>query len=101
MLKAKSLMLAVAAVAIAAAGMAGAAERDANKSTRPAAQQQAGTIDRFEFVGGETGWQLAQHKYEVRGGTFQHSAQCDHAIRTAAAPTQKELEAAKRLYPGG
>lgn len=58
--------------------------------------------DNFESVGGEPGWQLAQHRLVLRGGRFEHSEECDHMIRSAsAAPGPREVETTKQLYPGG
>jgi hypothetical protein len=54
----------------------------------------------FEYVGGETGWQPAGHKFVRVGGAFVHSEECDHAIRVVAGPTPGEIERAKRLSPG-
>jgi hypothetical protein len=54
----------------------------------------------FEYVGGEAGWQLAQHKYEIMNGKLLMSDECDHAIRAAQAPTAEEIDAARRLSPG-
>ena len=58
-------------------------------------------INGFEYVGGDAGWQLAQHKYDFVNGRLAMSDECDHAIRTAAAPTPAEIEATRRLSPGG
>lgn len=78
-------------------------------ATKPASVQpaaiQAATVPRiatdgFEFIGGDTGWQLAQHKYLLVGGRFAHSDECDHAIRTAQAPTPREIESARLASPG-
>ena len=54
----------------------------------------------FEYVGGDAGWQLAQHRYDFVGGRFTMSDECDHAIRSAQAATPAELEAARRESPG-
>jgi hypothetical protein len=55
----------------------------------------------FEYVGGDTGWQLAQHRYVLSGGAFVHSAECDHARRSAAAtPTPQEIDALRSQSPG-
>ena len=62
----------------------------------------AATLDGFEYIGGDTGWQVAQHKYVLRGGRFAHSEECDHVLRAAAAaPTSGEIDRTRRLYPGG
>lgn len=66
---------------------------EAARSTLP-------SIDGFEYVGGDTGWQLSQHKYVLAGGRFAHSEDCDHAIRTAKAPTLEEVDRARRSSPG-
>lgn len=57
-------------------------------------------VDGFEYIGGDGGWQPAQHKYEWVGGRFAHSDECDHAIRTVKAPTPAEIEATRARYPG-
>ncbi|HET7730396.1 MAG TPA: hypothetical protein VFK48_10220 [Usitatibacter sp.] len=54
----------------------------------------------FEFVGGETGWQPAGHKFVWAGGRFAHSEECDHAIRIVKAPTPAEIDSTGRLSPG-
>jgi hypothetical protein len=54
----------------------------------------------FEFLGGETGWVPAGHKFVWVGGSFAHSEECDHAIRVVAGPTRDEIERASRLSPG-
>lgn len=56
--------------------------------------------DPFEAVGGDTGWQLKQHKYVFAAGRLAHSEECDHAIRTATAPTPAEIERARNASPG-
>lgn len=61
----------------------------------------ARSVNGFEYIGGEGGWQLSQHKYVRIAGRFAHSDECDHAIRTAKAPTPGELESARKLYGGG
>lgn len=67
-----------------------------------AAPSAADTLSKggFEFVGGDTGWQLSQHKYVLAGGKFAHSEECDHVIRVVKAPTREEIETAKGLSPG-
>ena len=55
----------------------------------------------FEYVGGESGWQLAPHKLAWRAGRFVHSDDCDHVIRTVKGPTPAELEAVKSRSSGG
>jgi hypothetical protein len=39
--------------------------------------------DGFEYVGGDTGWQLAQHKLEYRGGRVAHAGDCPVSIAKA------------------
>lgn len=56
--------------------------------------------DAYRFVGGETGWQLKPHKLVLAGGRIAHSEECDHAIRTAQAPTSAEVERARNFSPG-
>ena len=60
-------------------------------------------INGFEYVGGETGWQLVQHRFVIdRTGKLVHSEDCDHARRPApAAPTAQELEVLRQRYPAG
>ena len=58
------------------------------------------SVNGFEYVGGDAGWQLSQHKYEFVNGRFAMSDECDHAIRTAIAPTPTEVEKARQLSPG-
>lgn len=59
------------------------------------------TVNGFEYIGGEGGWQPSQHKYVRVAGRFAHSDECDHVIRTAKAPTPAELESARKFYGGG
>lgn len=54
----------------------------------------------FEFVGGDTGWQLSQHKYVFAGGRLVMSDECDHTIRIVKAPTPGEIESVRQLSPG-
>lgn len=56
--------------------------------------------DPFEAVGGDSGWQLKQHKYVFAGGALAHSEECDHAIRTARAPTPAEVDRLRNMSPG-
>jgi hypothetical protein len=58
------------------------------------------SVNGFEYAGGEAGWQLSPHKFVWSEGRFVHSDECDHAIRTAKAPTPAELESTRALYPG-
>ncbi len=72
------------------------AARSAGIETRLAA-----TGGDFEFVGGETGWQLRQHRYDLRGGGIAHSPQCILAANAAApAKASGDLPAPAAL-PGG
>ena len=65
------------------------------------APKSASTVkDGFEYIGGEAGWQLSQHKYVLSGGKFVHGEECDHVVRLVKAPTAKEIEAARSAYPG-
>ena len=50
---------------------------------------------------GDSGWDLAQHKYIRSAGRFVHSQECDHAIRVVKGPTPAELEAVRAASPGG
>ena len=54
----------------------------------------------FEYIGGDAGWQLSQHKYVRVAGKFQHSEECDHAVRAVKAPTPREVEEVRKVYPG-
>lgn len=111
-------ILAAAVAAIALAGPAavnagvGSWPQTASKPTTmpanatvaaPAAKKSAGAIvNGFEYIGGDGGWQLVQHRYVVNNGRLVHSEECDHAIRSASAvPTFDELETLRRRYPGG
>lgn len=69
-----------------------------------AAQKDAGPriVNGFEYIGGETGWQPAQHRFAFSNGRLIHTEECDHAIRTAeAVPPIDEMETLRRRYPGG
>ena len=54
-----------------------------------------GAVNGFEYIGGDGGWQLAEHKYVLRDGRFAHSDECDHAIRSAQAVTPADVAATK------
>jgi hypothetical protein len=41
------------------------------------------SADGFEYVGGESGWLLAQHKLELRKGRFAHAADCPISVAKA------------------
>lgn len=58
------------------------------------------SVNGFDYIGGEGGWQPSQHKYVRIAGRFAHSDECDHLIRTAKAPTPAELESARKFYGG-
>lgn len=60
----------------------------------------AAKLTGFEFVGGETGWQPAGHKYVWSAGAFAHTEDCDHAIRTVKGPTPADVDAVRRQSPG-
>jgi hypothetical protein len=64
------------------------------------ARAQTAVFAGFEPAGGDAGWQLAQHKYDFVNGKLTMSDECDHAIRTAQAPTPTEVDSARRLSPG-
>lgn len=66
----------------------------------PVADAAATYVSGFEFVGGETGWQPAVHKFVWSAGRFAHSDECDHAIRVVSGPTPAEIDAAKTRSPG-
>ena len=36
--------------------------------------------DGFEYLGGDNGWQFAQHKFEYRGGRLGHASDCPVSI---------------------
>ncbi len=44
------------------------------------------SADGFEYIGGEAGWQLAQHKLQLRSGRLAHAADCPVSL---AAVSQK------------
>ena len=101
-------LVAAAAATIALPAAAGDGERPYRDPAKAAAIAPAGTAvatsmakDGFEFVGGESGWKLAQHKYVWVGGRFQHSDECDHEIRQVKALTPVELKSARDFSPGG
>lgn len=70
------------------------------KVTPPLSADTADSRAGFEFVGGETGWQPAGHKFVWVQGSFAHSEECDHAIRVVKAPTPAEVDSTRRLSPG-
>ena len=54
-----------------------------------------GAVNGFEYVGGDGGWQVVEHKYVLSNGRFVHSDECDHAIRSAQAVTPADVAATK------
>jgi hypothetical protein len=58
------------------------------------------SVNGFEYVGGEPGWQPVGHKFLWSAGSFAHSEECDHAIRVVRGPTAAEMEATNALSPG-
>lgn len=79
---------------------ASAQPQSAPRVPAPPASKASQSNDGFEYVGGDAGWQLAQHKYDFAGGRFTMSDECDHAIRSAQAATPAEVESARRESPG-
>lgn len=69
-------------------------------STAPASEVTPSYTNDFEYVGGDTGWQPAGHKFVWSAGRFAHSEQCDHVIRVVSGPTPAEVESAKAISPG-
>ena len=65
----------------------------------PASPAITGKGNGFEYVGGETGWQLIPHKLVWAAGRFAHSDECDHAVRIVKGPTAPEFDAVKKAYP--
>lgn len=107
MLKTKSLTLAFGAFALAMTGMTATAGSWPNLPVKkPAAAtadkpamariaksdavlaQGATAAGDFEYVGGESAWQLRQHRLALRGGGFVHAPECTLVADagTAAAP---------------
>lgn len=83
-----------------------------NKPSSKAAQTSAAVVEPaapkanvatsgFEYAGGDTGWQIAEHKYVLSDGRFVHSADCDHAVRSRPSLTPADIEAGRALYSGG
>ena len=109
MLRIARLIAATAVAALALPALAGSWPTILPRSAAPKAVQAAqGALaqksappDGFEFIGGEAGWQPAQHKMERRAGRWVHSDECDHAIRAAQAAAPQAVDAAHRLYGGG
>lgn len=54
----------------------------------------------FEEIGGEAGWQLAQHRYVLKDGKFVHGNECDLVIRSARATTSTHIESGSVESPG-
>ena len=119
MSRTKSIIAALAAIGFGAGASSAIAgdtarnedrvEYDASKAkvmreaaAKPARAAKPSVRDGFELVPGEAGWQLVQHKYELRSGRFEHSDECDHVIRSAsAAPQPGDVERIRQFYPGG
>ena len=109
MLRIARLIAAIAVAALALPALAGSWPPILPRSAAPKALQAASgtlaqknaSLDGFEFIGGEAGWQPAQHKMERRSGRWVHSDECDHAIRPAQAAAPQAVEAAQKLYGGG
>jgi hypothetical protein len=86
MLKTKTLKIALGALALASVSVPALAGSYASSLAAPLPR--AG----FEYVGGESGWEPAQHKYVWTNGRFEHSDECDHAVRAATSPASAEVE---------
>lgn len=80
MLTTKTLKITLGALALAT--MSVPALAGAHPSSLAAPAPQGG----FEYVGGDVGWEPAQHKYVWTNGRFEHSDECDHAIRATTSP---------------
>ena len=80
MLTTKTLKITLGALAFAT--MSVPALAGASASSVAASLPQAG----FAYVGGESGWEPAQHKYVWANGRFEHSEECDHTIRAVTNP---------------
>ena len=111
MSKALRLITIAAATALALPALAGSwppiaprkAANTAATTTRVApakAPDAARSVNGFEPVAGEAGWQLSQHKYVYAGGKWRHSDECDHVIRSASVPTPADIERNRTFSPG-
>jgi hypothetical protein len=103
-LAASSFAFATAAAAAGKTIEAATASPSQQSPSPPATPDRAprGAINGFEYIGGESLWQVAPHRFVVIAGRLVHSSECDHAIRApATAPTIEELEALRARNPGG
>ncbi len=109
MLNIKSLTLALGAIALATVGMTANAGSWPNLPAKKTAQASVKATDTirvakqvpvagdFEYIGGDSDWQLRQHKFELRGGTFAHASDC----RLVASLTTAPQPAPARTVPAG
>lgn len=71
---------------------------------RPAAVRDVPSNGAFEFVGGDSGWQLRQHRYAFRASTLVHAADCPLIASAASAastgPARKSSDPALYALPG-
>jgi len=103
----RTLIVALGAIALATAGTSALAlgwpnlpaKRIAQSPTsatevtaRVAAPERRGatTVGDFEYIGGESGWSLRQHRMELRGGAFGHAADCTLMAQTSARAVKAE-----------
>jgi hypothetical protein len=70
-------------------------------ATKKAGVKNFAPVGGFAYTGEGVGWEVAQHKYVWTGSALAHSDECDHALRTAAAVTIDDIEAGRKLWPGG
>lgn len=106
MLKLGTSALALIAIALATTGMTATAGSWPNLPAKKTAQasgdepavtriaRQESAVGRsalstgdFEYIGGDTGWQLRQHQYTLSGANLVHSPQCTQVASAAAAAT--------------
>jgi hypothetical protein len=73
---------------------------ESNVASGANAAATAKVVNGFQYIGGEGGWQVAQHKYVLSNGRLVHSNECVHAYLTAARSNPAEIDGAQGLYPG-
>jgi hypothetical protein len=117
MLKLRSLTLALGAIALVTTGMTATAGpgstrpvwKPAQATTiapapmrvakqDPVAGRDALATGDFEYVGGDAEWQLRQHKFTLRGGTFAHAPDC---TLVASASPAAPVAGRKGIGPSG
>ena len=72
-----------------------------SKTSKESATRQAPKDPAWELRGGESGWELKQHAYAVKGGRVVHADSFDHAWSPRRAIDPAEIARRDRELSGG